>query len=97
MNIKLLLMKIVLRSKRSLTAARVVLTQKVNGKSFVVPRESVAGVKTYLYNPKNSTENKRPLLVNVHGGAWIMNDALKMDTMCQYMSDKLGALVVNVN
>lgn len=97
MNIKLLLLKFLLHSKRSLTAARIKLTGNVKGKKFVIPRENKDGVLTYLYNPINNCENERPLLVNVHGGAWIMNDALKMDTMCQTLSDKIGAFVVNVN
>ena len=97
MNIKLQLLKFVLRAKRSFTATRVVLTQKVKGKAFAIPRENQCEIKTYLYEPTTSADTKCPLLVNVHGGAWIMNDALKMDTMCQYISDKLGAFVVNVN
>lgn len=97
MNIKLSLLKFFLRSKRNFTAVRIKLKGNVKGKKFVLPRENVKGVLTYLHNPTNCSGNLRPLLVNVHGGAWIMNDALKMDTMCQTLSNKLGAMVVNVN
>ena len=97
MNIKLLLLKFVLKSKRTLTALRIKLTQNISGTAFTVHRKEADDIKTYLYTPKAPIGNKLPVLFNVHGGAWIMNDALKMDTMCQYMSDKLGAFVVNVN
>ena len=96
MNIKLSLLKFFLHSKRTLTATRIKLTGRVKGRRFIIPRENNEGVLTYLYK-KDNGKNTRPVLVNVHGGAWIMNDALKMDTMCQYLADKLDALVVNVN
>ena len=37
------------------------------------------------------------MIINVHGGAWIMGDALVLDTQSSILSEKTGALVVNVN
>ena len=99
MKLKLALVKFLLKSKRRLTVLRIKLTRKVNGKHFQLQREGKKSIEAYIYSPQNnvSEATKMPLLINVHGGAWIMNDAIVMDSMCQTLSDKLGALVVNVN
>ena len=97
MTLKVFGLKVFLVLKRAMTVARVRLTHKVMGKHFMIPRYNAPKVEAYLYEPRVKSSGKRPLLVNVHGGAWVVNDALVMDTQSQTIANELGAFVVNIN
>lgn len=96
MSFKLFILKAFLKSKRKLTALRI-RSCGIKGKRMYLSREGEGGIEAYLYFPDGQRGNALPLLVNVHGGAWIMGDALVLDTQSQIIADSLGAVVVNVN
>ncbi len=96
MNIKLLALKFVLGFKRYSCALKIKL-RGIKGSPFSIKREGYPSVKAYLYRPTKKSDVPMPLLINVHGGAWVMGDALKLDTQSRIISEELSALVVNVN
>lgn len=67
------------------------------GQHFTVPRSGVKSVKTILYCPQKSILDLLPTLFNVHGGAWVGGDATTLDSQSQYIADRLGCFVVNIN
>lgn len=67
------------------------------GQRFTVPRAEQKVVDTILYRPKKAIAQPLPVMFNVHGGAWVGGDASTLDTQSQYLADKLGCFVVNIN
>lgn len=96
MKAKLFFLKLFLSSKRRFTNARIRLCG-AKGREYFINRETKPKIQTYLYYPQKCDKNKKPLVINVHGGAWVMGDALVLDTQSQMIADALSALVVNVN
>ena len=96
MNIKLISLKTLLGLKRYACAFQIKI-RGIKGSPFAVEREGLSSTKTYLYRPTKEINKPMPLLINVHGGAWVMGDALKLDTQSQIIADELSAMVVNVN
>lgn len=68
----------------------------VVGERAEIFREDLAPIKALFYYPA-SHEEKLPVFVQVHGGAWVGLDAVVDDRYCQRLADELGAFVVNVN
>lgn len=96
MSGKLEMMKLALRVARDQQVRDIKCRCQIRGKELIVPREGKAGVQTYLYHPESGGE-ALPILVNIHGGAWVGCDALVLDTQSGKLADALGCLVVNVN
>lgn len=67
------------------------------GQRFVVPRAGKKSVETILYHPSTAVSTPMPTLFNVHGGAWVGGDATALDSQSQYLADRLGCFVVNIN
>ncbi len=67
------------------------------GTRFAIPRAGLAAVDTILYRPVQKPAAAMPVFFNLHGGGWVGGDATLMESFCQLLADRLGALVVNVN
>ncbi len=67
------------------------------GQRFVVPRSGKKGVETILHRPSKAVSEPLPTMFNVHGGAWVGGDATALDSQSQYLADRLGCFVVNIN
>ncbi len=67
------------------------------GQHFTVPRSGAKSVETFLYRPEKAISKSLPTLFNVHGGAWVGGDATTLDSQSQYIADRLGCFVVNIN
>ena len=66
------------------------------GEEFLVPRDTLKPVKVYLYKPDNDVEDKLPVMINVHGGAWVAGDGVSLDMQSKAMANRLSAFVVSV-
>lgn len=69
----------------------------VRGERMLVQRESAPPIEVYRYLPSTEKKEPRALIINVHGGAWIHNHALVLDTESGILADRLSALVLSVN
>ena len=67
------------------------------GERFLIQRERKRRVEVFLYRPDTAVSEKRPVLFNIHGGAWVAGDATGEDSLCRHLCDALGAFVVNIN
>lgn len=97
MEIKLFAVKAYVRFCRWRQVRRTRLAFRIKGQRFSVPRQGKDPVEVYLYRPAGAVDGPLPLILNVHGGAWVFNDALSLDTQSQTLADAAGALVVNIN
>ena len=91
MNLKLAVMKLVVRAKRKKET-----WQNPVGERFSVPRSDKKPVDVLLYRPGNASR-LLPVLFNIHGGGWVGCDASQMDSYCMDMAEKCGAFIVNIN
>ena len=66
------------------------------GEERLLPRDGKKSIRTYFYKPQNALE-RAPILVNIHGGAWVGGDALMLDTQSKLLSERLGCFVYNLN
>lgn len=96
MGLKLEAIKLSLRTAREQQVRDIKSRCQIRGEEFIVPREGKTGIQTYLYRPENIGE-VLPILVNIHGGAWVGCDALVLDTQSGKFADALSCLVVNLN
>ena len=67
------------------------------GYEVFVPRENEKSVQTRLYRPVNCSVPVLPVLFNVHGGSWLFGDCESLDQQSQYLANRYGCLVVNIN
>ena len=67
------------------------------GWEVIVPREKDKPIRTRLYRPVNCSLPVLPVLFNVHGGSWLFGDCESVDQQSQYLANRLGCLVVNIN
>ncbi len=95
MSIKLFFMKLAAKKGRRGCVRYAKSVGAPTGEHFMVPREGKKPVEVYIYRPEKS--GVLPCVFNVHGGAWVGNDALYLDTQSRQMAERLGAVVVNVN
>ena len=93
MDVKLIVLKGILRWKRFLVKKRVYLL----GEKIKIKRESSPSVEVYLYYPEGKQKVQLPIIFNVHGGAWIAGDATGLDHQAQRLANTLGVAVVNIN
>ena len=69
----------------------------IRGERFLLDRPSLPPVEAYRYLPTTEAKKPMPLVINVHGGAWVRGDALVLDTESGMIADSLGATVLNLN
>ncbi len=67
------------------------------GKRVDFTREDGSVMHTILHTPSRLPATPMPVLVNMHGGAWIGGDAILMESFCALMAEKLQMTVVNLN
>ena len=66
------------------------------GTRFEVPRDNKNPVRVNLHMPENSNE-KLPVIFNIHGGAFIAGDADTLDSQSDRLSKDNNAIVININ
>lgn len=72
--------------------------QQTIGERIQIARADAPEVNAFLYRPtRQETDQKLPVFIYAHGGAWIGLDATDMDEFSQDIADRTPALVVNVN
>ena len=91
MSLKLTIIKYAARRKRKKE-----IWKDPVGQRFVVQRNGKKGVDVLLYRPRQA-QKPRPVIFNIHGGAWVGCDASQMDSYCLDMAEKCGAFIVNIN
>ena len=79
-----------LRQQRILWKARETL-----GKRMRMEREGLRPMEVILHRPDFG--GRLPVILNMHGGAWIGGDAVLMETFCEKLAREIPAVVVNVN
>ena len=57
----------------------------------------VNGTKINIRIFSDSNENNLPLLVNFHGGGWVLGDLDSDESMCKFLSKKSGYKVISVD
>ena len=57
----------------------------------------VNGTKINIRIFSDSNENNLPLLVNFHGGGWVLWDLDSDESMCKFISKKSGYKVISVD
>ena len=68
------------------------------GERIEIVREGKEAVSAIWYEPDGyNGEDKLPVFVYIHGGAWISTDAVDVDTYMQDIADGTPCKVVNVN
>ena len=67
------------------------------GQAFAVPRTGVDDVNVRLYRPVGDVTRPLPALFNIHGGGWLFGDAEGVDLQSQYLANRLGCFVVNID
>lgn len=65
------------------------------GEHFYVPRAGKEAVDVNLYIPE--TDEKLPIIFNIHGGAFVAGDADTLDTQSDRLSHSWNAVVVSIN
>jgi len=93
MNLKLYFMHLMMAHKRKKSRKK----KPWIGKQFMVPRNGLPDVETFLYEPEVKKYSPMPVMFNIHGGAWVGGDATALDTQSQQIADTLSAFVVNIN
>ena len=66
------------------------------GKRFYIKRKGKEDVELNLYMRKDSNIDL-PLIINIHGGAFIAGDADTLDTQSDRISRQFNSHIVNVN
>lgn len=64
-------------------------------KDFLVDT-SVQPTYISFYYPLNARQKKLPVYVNLHGGAFIMNDKEMDDPYCRFLANQTGCVVLNI-
>lgn len=67
------------------------------GKRFEVPRSEKDSVKVNLYIPENQSNEKLPVVFNIHGGGFIGGDVDTLDTQSDRISKEWNVMVVSIN
>ena len=50
-----------------------------------------------LYWPENSKREKKPLIIQYHGGGWALGDLDTHDTICRYYCNQVSAVVMSIH
>lgn len=67
------------------------------GTRLEIPRENEEPVKVNVYIPKNNTNDKLPVVFNIHGGGFVGGDADLLDTQSERIANAWNTVVVTIN
>ncbi len=67
------------------------------GTRLNIPRDSLADVRTIIYQPQQPDTALLPVVFNIHGGAFVAGDADMLDTQSQRLANDWNMVVVNIN
>ncbi len=68
------------------------------GERIEIARENKEAVSAIWYEPESyNNEDRLPVFVYIHGGAWISTDAVDVDSYMQDIADRTPCKVVNIN
>lgn len=67
------------------------------GTRLEIPRDSKKSVKVNVYIPKNDSNDKLPVVFNIHGGGFVGGDADLLDTQSDRIANEWNMIVVAVN
>lgn len=67
------------------------------GEKFILERKCFPAVNCYIYRPEVESENRVPLIIALHNGAFVDSSASSIDSLCNELSKKNNALVINVD
>lgn len=71
--------------------------QDVKMKKDVLVETSVQPTPISIYYPLKANQEKLPVYINFHGGAFIMNEKEMDDPYCRFLANEAGCVVVNVD
>ncbi|WP_421385039.1 alpha/beta hydrolase [Bacillus salacetis] len=66
-------------------------------KTDVLVETSVNPTPVSLYYPLGVKQKKLPVYINLHGGAFIMNEKEMDDPYCRFLANEAGCVVLNVD
>ncbi|WP_342387524.1 alpha/beta hydrolase [Salinicoccus bachuensis] len=69
----------------------------VKSKKDLLVETSIGPTAISLYYPLEAEQKKHPLYINIHGGAFIMNDKEMDDPYCRYLANQTGCVVLNID
>lgn len=71
--------------------------EDVKLKKDVLVENSVQRTNISLYYPLEAKQNRLPVYINFHGGAFIMNNKEMDDPYCRFLCNKAACVVLNVD
>jgi acetyl esterase len=69
----------------------------ITGERIAIQREGKEPVDVIVYQPEQPIYEALPVFFNMHGGGFIGGDAVLMDSFCRMLSERLPAVVFNIN
>ena len=67
------------------------------GERIEIQRDGKAGVKANLYVPDYNSDERLPVVFNIHGGGFVGGDADVLDTQSDRIANEWNVLVVTIN
>ncbi len=67
----------------------------IDGTRVILPNEKER-IEVIIYRP-DVIEKELPVLIELHGGAWVAGDAVLMNSFCRKIANETPAVVVNLN
>ncbi|TVT27407.1 alpha/beta hydrolase [Salinicoccus cyprini] len=64
-------------------------------KDFLI-ETSIEPTQVSLYYPLEARQEKYPVYINIHGGAFIMNDKEMDEPYCNYLANETGCAILNI-
>src|SRR4051812_45210205 len=58
---------------------------------------AVGSLPIRIYHPVRHARTRRPLILNIHGGGWVLGSLDQGDWLCSNVAATLGAVVVSVD
>lgn len=71
--------------------------QAVKSKKDFLVETSVQSTSVSIYYPMVSEQEKHPVYINFHGGAFIMHEKDMDDAYCRYLANQTGCAVLNID
>lgn len=68
----------------------------VSGERVEIHNNNGEDIEVIVYQPDCEMKNL-PVLIEVHGGAWIAGDAVLVNSLCRKIADETPAVVINLN
>ncbi|GAA3721998.1 alpha/beta hydrolase [Salinicoccus jeotgali] len=71
--------------------------QHIEAKTDFTVETSIGPTPVSFYYPLGDKQKKRPVYINLHGGAFIMNDKDMDDPYCRFLASQTGCVVFNID